>query len=134
MDAVIVGVSIVSLAVPGLNAGVVRILRAFRIIRLFGRVPTLRKAIRCCSIVGVAVVIISIGISVVVIVPHRPHRRPRPHRPQGCEMTLSFFVGGGVAVVIISISIRIAAVVGHCPPLEPRPHPPRGGADADVWL
>ena len=45
MDAFIVTMSVVSLMVPNLNAGIVRILRAFRIVRLFGRVPSLRKAL-----------------------------------------------------------------------------------------
>ena len=46
MDLFIVTMSIVSLLVPDLNAGIVRTLRAFRIIRLFGRVASLRKASR----------------------------------------------------------------------------------------
>ncbi len=45
VDVFVVAMSIVPLPVPEQNTGVVRILRAFRILRLFRRVPSLRKII-----------------------------------------------------------------------------------------
>jgi hypothetical protein len=45
VDAFVVVMSIVSLLIPAQNTGIVRILRAFRILRLFRRVPSLRKII-----------------------------------------------------------------------------------------
>jgi hypothetical protein len=45
LDAFVVAMSIVPLLVPDQNTGIVRILRAFRIVRLFRRVPSLRKII-----------------------------------------------------------------------------------------
>ena len=46
MDAFIVAMSLVPLLLPSQNTGVVRILRALRILRLFRRVPSLRKVPR----------------------------------------------------------------------------------------
>jgi hypothetical protein len=45
LDAFVVAMSILPLLVPEQNTGIVRILRAFRIVRLFRRVPSLRKII-----------------------------------------------------------------------------------------
>jgi hypothetical protein len=45
VDVFVVAMSIVPLLVPEQNTGIVRILRAFRILRLFRRVPSLRKII-----------------------------------------------------------------------------------------
>ena len=45
VDVFVVVMSIVPLLVPAQNTGIVRILRAFRILRLFRRVPSLRKII-----------------------------------------------------------------------------------------
>jgi hypothetical protein len=45
LDAFVVAMSILPLLVPQQNTGIVRILRAFRIVRLFRRVPSLRKII-----------------------------------------------------------------------------------------
>ena len=45
VDAFVVVMSIVPLLIPDQNTGIVRILRAFRILRLFRRVPSLRKII-----------------------------------------------------------------------------------------
>jgi hypothetical protein len=45
LDAFVVAMSILPLLVPDQNTGIVRILRAFRIMRLFRRVPSLRKII-----------------------------------------------------------------------------------------
>jgi hypothetical protein len=45
VDAFVVAMSILPLLVPDQNTGIVRILRAFRILRLFRRVPSLRKII-----------------------------------------------------------------------------------------
>ena len=45
MDAFIVAMSLVPLLLPSQNTGVVRILRALRILRLFRRVPSLRKIV-----------------------------------------------------------------------------------------
>jgi hypothetical protein len=45
LDAFVVAMSILPLLVPEQNTGIVRILRAFRILRLFRRVPSLRKII-----------------------------------------------------------------------------------------
>ncbi len=49
LDAFVVAMSIVPLLVPNQNTGIVRILRAFRILRLFRRVPSLRKIITALS-------------------------------------------------------------------------------------
>ena len=45
LDAFVVIMSILPLLVPEQDTGIVRILRAFRIVRLFRRVPSLRKII-----------------------------------------------------------------------------------------
>jgi hypothetical protein len=45
IDSFVVIMSIIPLFVPNQNTGIVRILRAFRILRLFRRVPSLRKII-----------------------------------------------------------------------------------------
>ena len=45
LDAFVVAMSIVPLLVPNQSTGIVRILRAFRIVRLFRRVPSLRRII-----------------------------------------------------------------------------------------
>ena len=49
LDAFVVAMSILSSLVPEQNTGIVRILRAFRIVRLFRRVPSLRKIITALS-------------------------------------------------------------------------------------
>ena len=49
LDAFVVAMSILPLLVPEQNTGIVRILRAFRIVRLFRRVPSLRKIITALS-------------------------------------------------------------------------------------
>ena len=45
LDAFIVAMSVAPYFVPGQNTGILRILRAFRILRLFRRVPSLRKIV-----------------------------------------------------------------------------------------
>jgi hypothetical protein len=56
LDALVVALSILPLLVPDQNTGIVRILRAFRILRLFRRVPSLRKIITALTMALLPVV------------------------------------------------------------------------------
>ena len=56
LDAFVVALSILPFLVPDQNTGIVRILRAFRIVRLFRRVPSLRKIITALTMALLPVV------------------------------------------------------------------------------
>jgi hypothetical protein len=56
LDAFVVALSILPFLVPDQNTGIVRILRAFRILRLFRRVPSLRKIITALTMALLPVV------------------------------------------------------------------------------
>ncbi len=56
LDALVVALSILPFLVPDQNTGIVRILRAFRVLRLFRRVPSLRKIITALTMALLPVV------------------------------------------------------------------------------
>ncbi len=56
LDAFVVALSILPFLVPEQNTGIVRILRAFRVLRLFRRVPSLRKIITALTMALLPVV------------------------------------------------------------------------------